>query len=179
MATVVDASQPVELDEAPVAEARVSRAASVLDQIRESASRARENLYWDMPLPDTVPGSLALRLGVPDTVAESTVMLEAGRQSSVDNDLADLSQCILGVVDLDDEGVIDGLDVITLAAAFAEQLYGAARPIPDEAAAVRELFSAGTPPRVNGQALASVAVIYRRWSANPTRLRSVDPEQGE
>lgn len=181
MAEVVDATT---IDETPAAAPQeqpvASRAASVLDQIRAKASRARENLWWDMPLPDTVPGNLALRLGVPSEARESTLMLEAGRPSSVDNDLADISGSILGVVDLDDpEDVIDGLDVITLAAAFAEQLYGAPRPVPDETAAVRELFSAGSPPRVNAQALTSVAALYRRWSANPTSLRSNDPPPSE
>jgi hypothetical protein len=183
MAEVVDVTA-VEAETEPAVPAAAtsaapSRAASILDAIRATAAEARTNLWWDMPLPDTVPGNLALRLGVPSEARESTLLVDVAA-ANLDHDLEDLAVNILGVVDLDDdEDVIEGLDATTLAAAFAEQLYGAPRPVVSDVDAVRELFSMGSPPRVNAQALTSVAALYRRWSANPTSLRSSDPTTSE
>lgn len=172
------------VDEEPVAEAPsavpASRAASVLDKIRRTANTARENLHLDLALPDTVPGNLGLRLGVPYEAARTVLLVDKPGGGNVDDDLADLSANIQAVVEADGDGwsVVEGLDVITLAAAFAEQLYGAPRPVESETDAVRELFSMGSPPQLNAQAVTTFAAVYRGWSANPTRF-SVTPSQGE
>lgn len=182
MATVVDASQ-VDVESAvqvdPPAPARpVSRAASVLDNIRAKASRARENLWVDVPLPDTVPGNLSLRLGVPVDVAELAFFPAGGRSGEqADRDIRDLASNMLGVVA--DGEIVEGLSAQDIAAAYAEALYGAARPIADDEQAVRELHSAGTPPQVNAAALRSNATLYRVWSTDPTPPRTSIPSPSE
>ncbi len=172
MATVTDITDgapEVATPEVPAQAAEApSRAQSVLDAIRANAAAARKVLWVDVPLPDTVPGGLGLRLGIPTDARESAL----DESPSIDNCLADIATNIVGVVDLSDDSIIDGLDVITLAGAYAAELYGASRPVSSEVDAVRELYTRGSPPSLNAQAVRSIALRYRRWALDPTPPRS-------
>jgi hypothetical protein len=182
---VTDEAEGVPVPEAAPAvtdPGKPSRAQSVLDSIRSKADRARENLTMEIPLPSTVPGPIALRVGVPTEAAETTLLVQSG-SGNVNSDLADLAAGVVGISALErgEWEPVDGLDVRTLAVAFAEQLYGADRSaaITSDVDAIRELFSAGTPPTVNAQAVRSAAAVYRRWSADPLSFRTDDPQESE
>lgn len=149
------------------------RRMSVLDRIREEAGEARENRYIDLALPDNVPGNLALRVGVPRQAFGSMADDYSGTVDLL-VDINEISQNVLGISQYENGGwaLVDDLTVHDVAVAYGTALRGKAPDLPDDSAAVRELYMSGTPPQIEPHALSVTARTYRAWALDPTLGRS-------